>query len=176
MTASSVSIAPPQATEYAPYYEGYISLVPAGNIVDHLERQIRETTALLSGLGEDRANFRYAPGKWSVKQLVAHICDGERIMAYRALRFSRNDQTPIEGYEQDDYVQFSPAERCSLAELVDELVAVRRTTVQLFRALDEEAWARRGVANENEMTVRALAYVIAGHELHHRKILKEKYL
>src|SRR6267143_7167347 len=113
MKATSPAIAPPETAEYAPYYGRYISLVRAGDILDRLERQIRGTTALLSGLGEERANFRYAPGKWSLKQLVGHVSDSERILAYRALRIARNDKTPIEGYEQEDYVQFGPFEHCS---------------------------------------------------------------
>ena len=119
---------------------------------------------------------RYAPGKWSVKEILGHLNDTERIFAYRALRISRGDQTPLAGFEQDDYVRNGPFARHPLEDLIEDYIAVRRATISLFRNLDEAAWTRRGVASENEVTVRALAYMIAGHELHHRRILEEKYL
>jgi len=106
---------------------------------------------------------------------LGHLCDTERIFAYRALRIARADQTPIEGFEQDDYVRNGPFANRPLAEVIEDYIAVRRATITLFRNLDEAAWSRRGVANKNEMSVRALAYLIAGHELHHRRILEEKY-
>jgi hypothetical protein len=111
-----------------------------------------------------------------VKEVLGHINDGERILAYRALRISRGDTTPIEGYEQDDYVRNGPFVHRPLGELIEDYIAVRRATLTLFRNLDEAAWTRRGVANKNEVTVRALAYMIAGHEVHHRRILQERYL
>jgi hypothetical protein len=131
---------------------------------------------LLSGRSEADGDLRYAPDKWSLKEVVGHLNDTERIMAYRALRIARGDQTPIEGYEQDDYVRNSPFARRPLADLIEDYIAVRRATISLFRNLDVSAWIRQGVANKNEVTVRALAYIIAGHELHHRRILEEKYL
>jgi len=120
-------------------------------------------------------NFRYAPDKWTVKELLGHINDAERIFAYRALRIARGDQTPIEAFEQDDYVRIAGFNRCSLESLVEDYIAVRRATMALLRNLDAEAWTRRGIANKNEVTVRALAYIIAGHNLHHRRILEERY-
>jgi uncharacterized damage-inducible protein DinB len=131
---------------------------------------------LLSGRPESDGDLRYAPGKWSLKEVLGHINDTERIMSYRALRISRGDTTPLAGFEQDDYVRNGPFARCTLADLIEEYIAVRRATVSLFRNLDEVAWTRRGKASENEVTVRALAYIIAGHELHHRRIVEEKYL
>jgi hypothetical protein len=166
----------PQAGEYAPFYEGYISLVQGNDILGALDEQRRQTLLLLSGRTEEDGNFRYAPDKWSLKEVLGHVNDGERIMAYRALRIARSDQTPIEGYEQDDYVRNGPFARRPLEELVEDYIAVRRATLTLFRNLEDEAWIRRGVANKNEVTVRAVAYTIAGHELHHRRILEEKYL
>jgi len=130
---------------------------------------------LLSGRDEEDGDIRYAPDKWTAKEVLGHVCDTERILAYRALRISRGDRTPIEGFEQDDYVRNGPFGRAPLAEIVEDYIAVRRATLTLLRNLDEAAWTRRGVANENEITVRALAYIIAGHELHHRRILEEKY-
>lgn len=172
MTATSR----PQADEYNPYYERYISLVESADICATLERQGQETVALLSGIREDRGAFRYAPDKWSIKELLGHVNDTERIFAYRALRISRGDRTPIEGFEQDDYVRNGPFEQCTLPGLIQEFEAVRRSTVLLFRQLQEAALTRRGIANQNEVTVRAIAWTIAGHELHHRTILLERYL
>ena len=165
----------PEATEYAPYYGKYISLVPDGDILALLEEQLRGTTALLSSVSEEQAEYRYAPEKWTVKQVVGHLTDTELIFAYRALRISRNDATPIEGFEQDDYVRYGPFETCKMTDLVEDFAAVRRATLSLFRRLDPDAWQRRGTANRNEVTVRALAYTSAGHELHHLAILKDKY-
>lgn len=166
----------PQAGEYAPYYDKYISLIQTSDILDTLDEQRRQMLLLLSGRSEDEGNFRYASDKWSLKEVLGHINDTERVFAYRALRIARNDQTPMEGFEQDDYVRYGPFARRSLEDLVEDYIAVRRATMSLFRNLDEAAWTRRGVANKNEVTVRALAYIVAGHELHHRRILEEKYL
>jgi hypothetical protein len=165
----------PDASEYAPYYGRYISLV-SGDILAALEDQPRETMALLSTLTEAQAQFRYAPDKWSIKEILGHVIDTERIFAYRALRIARNDATPMEGYEQDDYVRNGDFDRCALADLLDEFTCVRRATLSLLQKLTPEAWLRRGIANKNEVSVRALAYIIAGHELHHRKVLEEQYL
>jgi hypothetical protein len=166
----------PQPGENAPYYDRYISLVPGNDVLAAFDEQRRQTLLLLSGLAEGDGDLRYAPEKWSLKEVIGHLNDTERIMGYRALRISRGDATPIEGYEQDDYVRNSPFAQRPLADLIEDYIAVRRATVSLFRNLDEVAWTRRGVANKCEVTVRALAYIIAGHELHHRKILEQKYL
>ncbi len=171
----SLSIARPQPGEYAPYYDHYISLVEGEDILAALDQQRRETVLLLCGRDEEDGDFRYAPDKWSVKEVLGHVCDTERIFAYRALRIARADATPMEGFEQDDYVRNGAFARQALSDLVEDFIAVRRATLSLFRNLDEAAWSRRGVANKNEITVRALAYIIAGHELHHRRILEEKY-
>src|SRR2546423_9977909 len=160
----------PADDEYLPYYGRYIQRVPDGDVLSTLSRQIRETLALFRGLPESVASYRYAPDKWSVNEMVGHMIDTERIFAYRALRFARADATPLAGYEQDDYARNSTFNAYPLSELADELENVRRSTVYLFRHMDDEAWARRGVANNAEVSVRALAYIIAGHELHHREI------
>lgn len=171
----ALKIARPEPSEYGQYYERYISLVAGSDILTTLDAQRRQTMLLLSGRDEADGDFRYAPDKWTAKEVLGHLCDSERIMSYRALRIARGDQTPIEGFEQDDYVKNSPAGRLPMAEIVEDYIAVRRATLTLFRNLDEAAWMRSGVANKNEVTVRALAYLIAGHELHHRRILEEKY-
>jgi hypothetical protein len=166
----------PQAGENAPYYDRYISLVPGNDVLAAFDDQRRQTLLLLSGRPDSDGDLSYAPGKWSLKEVLGHMNDTERIMSYRALRISRGDTTPIEGYEQDDYVRNGPFASRTLADLIEDYIAVRRATITLFRNLDEAAWTRRGVANKNEITVRALAYLIAGHELHHRRIIEEKYL
>ncbi len=171
----------PQSGEYAPYYDRYICLVrqnevPGNDILAAFDDQRRQTLLLLSGRTEADGDLRYAPDKWSLKELLGHVNDTERIMSYRALRISRGDATPIEGFEQDDYVRNGPLGRRPLSDLIEDYIAVRRATVSLFRNLDETAWTRRGTAAGNEVTVRALAYIIAGHELHHRRVLEEKYL
>jgi hypothetical protein len=175
ITPPAFTIARPQAGEYAPYYDRYISLVEGEDILNALDRQRRDTMLLLSGRDEQDGDFRYAPGKWSAKELLGHVCDTERIFAYRALRISRADATPLAGYEQDDYVRNGPFAQRPLADLVEDFIAVRRATLSLLRNLDEAAWSRRGIANKNEVSVRGLAYIIAGHELHHRRILEETY-
>ncbi len=171
----AVIVSRPQPGEYAPYYERYIALVQGEDILAALDQQRRQTLLLLSCRDEDEGNFRYAPGKWSVKEVLGHVCDTERVFAYRALRFSRADATPLAGFEQDDYVRDGPFANRPLSDLIEDFIAVRRATLSLLRNLDEAAWMRRGIANNNEVTVRALAYIIAGHELHHRRILEEKY-
>jgi DinB superfamily len=176
MTTLASTFARPEPGEYAPYYERYISLVSSSDILTALEEQRRQTVLLLSGRSEADGDLRYAADKWSLKQVLGHINDTERIMSYRALRIARGDQTPIEGYEQDDYVRNGPFAQSPLADLVEDYIAVRRATVSLLRNLDEATWTRRGIANKNEVTVRALAYTIAGHELHHRRIIEERYL
>jgi len=175
VTPPAFTIARPQPGEYAPYYDRYISLVQGDDILNTLDQQRRDTMLLLSCRDEEDGNFRYAPEKWSAKEVLGHVCDTERVFAYRALRVARADATPLEGFEQDDYVRNGPFTNRPLSDLVEDFIAVRRATLSLLRDLDEAAWMRRGVANKNEVTVRALAYTIAGHELHHRRILEEKY-
>ena len=174
MKASQLIAARPEPNEYAPYYGKYVSLVPDGDILVTLEKQQPATLTLLARPEAD-GEFRYAPGKWSVKESLGHVIDAERVFSYRALRIARNDKTPLAGFEQDDYVKYGPFAHCTLAGLVEEFAAVRKATVLMFHALDEAAWGRRGTASNNEVTVLALAYMIAGHELHHRRIFQQNY-
>lgn len=176
MASSRPRIAPPDASEHAPYYGKYIALVPGDDILSTLEARQHETIRFLSSLTEQQAAHRYAPEKWSVKEVIGHIADSERIFAYRALRIARADRTPIEGFEQDDYVRAAGFDRLPLGGLVAEFTAVRQATIRLLESLPADAWQRRGVANNNEVSVRALAYMIAGHEIHHLQIVREKYL
>jgi DinB superfamily len=175
MSPAKSASARPQPTEYASYYEKYVALVPGNDIVSILEAQRLQMIQLFAARSERDGNFRYAPDKWTVKEVLGHISDTERIFAYRALRIARADQTPLSGFEQDDYVRAGGFGERTLADLAEEFADVRSATVALFRPLGEEAWSRRGTANKNEVTVRALAFIIAGHELHHREILQERY-
>jgi len=165
----------PAPGDYAPYAEQYVLQVKGDDILDSLRAQLKQTTMLFSGRSERDGNFRYAPGKWTVKEVLGHVADTERVFAYRALRFARGDQTPLAGFEQEDYVRGAQFGARKLADVVEEYADVRQASLTLFRSLDEEAWLRRGVASDHPVTVLALAYLIAGHELHHRKILEERY-
>lgn len=173
---TDLTINKPDKTEYLSYYDRYISLVPDGDILALLSKQCEATLALFNSIPESQANFRYAPDKWSIKELVGHVIDTERIFAYRALRFARNDRTPLSGFEQDDYIRHASFDDYPLGELSSEFESVRQSSLYLFKHLKREAWLRRGVASESEVSVRALAYIIAGHELHHREILRRRYL
>jgi uncharacterized damage-inducible protein DinB len=175
-TMSDSIITPPLATEYAPYYGKYVSLVPPGNILHTLDRQLDDTLALLQSIPESRGTARYAPDKWSIKELVGHMSDTERIFGYRALRFARNDQTALPGFEQNDYVNGAAFDECLLSDLASEFGHIRQSNILLFRQLKKEAWERTGTASESLISVRSLAYIIAGHEIHHRNILRAKYL
>jgi DinB family protein len=166
----------PKPGEYNAYYDKYISLIPGKDVVGTLSSQISKTLALLSALSEQDAELRYAPGKWSLKEALGHVIDTERIMTYRALRIARGDRTPMAGFEQDDYVRGGPHGEIRISDLVEEFKNVRAATVSFFRNLRDEDWKRQGVANKDDITVRALAYIIAGHELHHRNIFEERYL
>jgi hypothetical protein len=165
----------PATGDYAPYAEQYVVLVTGDDILDALITQLKQTATLFSGRSERDGNFRYAAEKWSVKEVLGHVADTERIFAYRAMRIARGDQTPLAGFEQDDYVRAARFGDRKLADIVEEYEDVRQASLALFRSLDKEAWMRRGVASNNSVTVLALAYLIAGHELHHRKILDERY-
>lgn len=166
----------PAADEFAPYYATYISRVPDGDIVATLEGQIGDTLALLRAIPEPRGDHRYAPDKWSIKETIGHISDTERVMAYRALRIARADQTPLSGFDQDPWVQAARFGARSVASLASELEHVRSSTVDLLRSFDDDAFLRRGTANGVTLTPRALAWIIAGHERHHAAVLRERYL
>lgn len=166
----------PSADEYAPFYGGYVEAVPPGNLIGLLEEQNDETERLLAGLSDEEARRAYAAGKWTVKEVVAHIADTERVMAYRALQFGRGDATSLPGFDQDDFVRGFPVNHLPLRMLLDDLTLVRRATLSLFRCFPEEAIVRRGTASGAVVTVRALSCIIAGHERHHVRILRERYL
>jgi uncharacterized damage-inducible protein DinB len=166
----------PEAGEYAEHYATYISKVPGTNVVGILESQRLQMSQLFAGRTERDGNFRYAPGKWTVKEVLGHVTDCERIFTYRALRIARGDQTPLPGFEQDDFVKNGGFAARTLADLVEEFGAVRGASIALFRSFNDEAWSRRGVASQKPVTVRALGFITAGHQIHHRVILEEQYL
>lgn len=170
-----VPIPRPGEDEYLAYYGRYIEKVPGDDAFPVLERALDETHRAHAGLGEERGLHRYAPGKWSVKETFGHLADGERVFAYRALRFARADQTPLPGFDETLWVPAGRFDARPLAAIVDEFRAVRAATLALFGGLDADALARRGTANGAEVSVRALAWIIAGHERHHLALLRERY-
>ena len=176
MSTPQAKLNKPNQDEYAPYYEKYVSLLPAGDVVATLRKQLDDTLTLLGGIEESQAGKRYAPDKWSIKELIGHLIDTERVFAYRAMTFARNDTTPLPGFDQDPYVSNGNFDSRTLADLAEEFEHLRRSNAHFFQALSEEAWNRRGTANDSEVSVRALAHIIAGHEAHHVQILKTRYL
>lgn len=171
-----MTTARPDPSEYAPFYAGYVSLVPDGDVLDLLARQMEETSGLLAGLSDAQAGHRYAPGKWSIKEIVGHVTDAERVFSYRALRIARNDATPLAGFDENAWMPFGNFDARLLSDLLDELASVRRSTLALYRSFTPEMVARRGTASHSEITVRALRYITAGHERHHVKVLRDRYL
>ena len=175
MTIAFRSVLPPSA-EYAPYYAGYVARVGAGDIIETLRRQQTEMVKLIAGLTAEQASFKYAPGKWSAREVIGHVIDAERIFAYRALRVGRNDKTPLPGFEENDYVANGNFDERAVGDLATDFDHLRTTTVDLFNQFSQDAWLRVGVANAFDVSVRALAWIIAGHALHHREILLTQYL
>lgn len=171
------AISKPRENEFPPYASMYINLVPDdGLLLRHLKGNFIATKDFILALPEEKLQYRYAKDKWTIKEILVHIIDDERIYAYRALRFARNDKTELPGFEQDDYALNSQANARSIENIFEEYEAVRDSTITLFNGFPEEAFLRMGTANKNKATVRALAYHIAGHELHHMNVIKEKYL
>jgi len=168
-------IAPPESTEYPPYFGRYISLVPGSNLTSTLDTQLTESLATLRPISEEKSLHRYAPEKWSIKEVLGHLIDAERIFTYRALRFARNDQTPLPGFDQDPYVAAAHFDQHAWNDLLAEFEHVRRSTILFFRALTSDDMLRSGTSNQAVISVRALGYAIAGHEIHHMRILRERY-
>ncbi|HUI85211.1 MAG TPA: DinB family protein [Candidatus Binatia bacterium] len=164
----------PDSTEYAEYYRNYIARVPEGPLLDFLAKQPGDYRQLLVGVSNEQAAAPAAPGKWSIKQVLGHVCDAERVMSYRALRFARGDTKELHGFEQDDYVREAGSNTRRLEDLLGEFESVRRATIALFSSLPPGAEMRAGVANGNRVTVRALAYIAAGHAQHHYELLREQ--
>jgi hypothetical protein len=166
----------PERTEAAEYYFNYISRIKSDDVVKVLEDQIEETTKFLRGISEEKSFYRYAPDKWSIRQMWGHVNDAERVFLSRALWFARKLETPLPSFEQDIAVRAAESDRVPWARHVEEFGQVRRGSVAFFRNLPPEAWQRRGTASGNPFTVRAIAYILAGHVDHHVAVLKDKYL
>ncbi len=162
----------PEPTEYAEFYKNYIARVPDRPLLDFMAKQPANYRQLLAGMSDAEASAPTAPGKWSVKQILGHLCDTERVHSYRVLRFARGDETELQGFEQDDYVREAGSNSRSLEDLLTELEGLRKATLALFGSLPPGVDMRRGVANGNPVTVRALAYIVAGHTQHHYELLK----
>jgi hypothetical protein len=165
----------PATGENSPWFAGYIARVPPGDILQRLVDQAGEVTEVFTSIPADRLDFRYAPGKWSPLEIVGHLSDTERVLSYRALRIARADLTPLEGFDENGYVEAAAFAERSLPSLLEEFRSVRAASLTLLRSLSEEAWARRGVANGTPITVRALAWIMAGHATHHLIILHQRY-
>lgn len=161
--------------EYAPYFSSYVKLVAEGNLTNILTKQLEETINLLQDISEEQAHFRYGPEKWSLKEVIGHMADTERVMGYRLLTIARSETTALPGFDENEFIQNASFNNQSVDELLQNLQAVRLSTIHLIKSLTTEDYIRRGVANNSETTVRALIVIIAGHELHHCNIIRERY-
>jgi uncharacterized damage-inducible protein DinB len=166
----------PAPTEYAQPYAGYVANVPETDILGAIEQQSAETQKLLASIDETKAAYRYAEGKWSVKEVIGHFTDSERIFAYRALSIARGETQPLPGFDEKDYVRNASFDSWKLGDLAEHYALVRRSTIVLFQNFPDQAWENRGTASNYPITVRAIAWIIVGHERHHLKVLRERYL
>ncbi|HLE61690.1 MAG TPA: DinB family protein [Pyrinomonadaceae bacterium] len=165
-----------QANEAAPYYFRYIDLVQSDNIVETLQQQLNDTASFLTDISDEKSLYRYAPEKWSIRQVLNHVNDTERVFLYRAFWFARGLQESLPSFDQDDCVAAAEANEVSWTNLIEEFRSVRLATLSFFRNLPTAAWARTGIASDNAFTVQALAYIVAGHLMHHRAIIQDRYL
>jgi len=166
----------PEENEYSKYYNQYVNTVKGNNVIAVLEDLSESTFTFLSKIPEEKGNYRYSDGKWSVKEVVGHLIDTERVMTYRALRFARNDKQELSGFDQDDYVKNTDFGKRTLKNLAYELRSLKKADLFLYKSFNDEELTRSGIANGVSVTVNALLYIIAGHELHHLNIIKERYL
>ncbi|MBT2654914.1 DinB family protein [Bacillus sp. ISL-18] len=166
----------PSVSEFPEYYLPYVHLVPDGDLLETLKENLEKTISLAEGLSEEAGQSRYAPGKWSIKEVLGHMADTERIMSYRLLRVGRGDHTPLAGFNENDYIAAANFDTLSVKQIIEDFTAVRKATITLVNNMAEEAWERTGVANNSDISTRALAYIIAGHALHHLNIINERYL
>ncbi len=166
----------PQSSDYAPNFAKYILQVPDGDFLETLQAQRQKMTRLLEPLNNKQADFCYQSGKWSIKEIVGHVNDAERIFAYRLLRIARGDQTPLASFEQDDYIKTANSSARKLPSLLEEFSAIRGASATLIRSLDDASLLRRGTASGTEVSALALAFIIVGHAIHHQAILEQRYL
>lgn len=162
--------------EYAPFYKNYIKSLGDVNLIEVLNNSLQDIVTTIKDLPEEKLVYRYAEGKWTIKELVQHIIDAERVLSYRALRFSRNDITDLHGFDEDWYVDNSNGNNRNFSELLNELTLIRKASISLFNSFSDDMLTMKGSANGSKMSVRALGFIIAGHQMHHLKIIKEKYL
>lgn len=166
----------PEKNEYAEFYAAYVALVVENDIIAALENQPKDLRNLLAGVSVEKENYAYAEDKWSIRELLGHIVDGERVFSYRALRFSRGDETPLAGFEENSYVANSNFSNLQLADSLEEFSMLRQSNIFLFKNLTEEMWQRTGTASDAKISVRALAFIMVGHVRHHTNILRDRYL
>ena len=166
----------PASDEFAPYYQGYIDEARGPDLIDELERQAVEWATMLKQTPEAQGGYRYASGKWSLREVVLHVIDAERVFGYRLLWFARGSGTELPGFDENAWVPAGGAEQRTVADLAAEFAATRRATIAMIKTLPDDAMQRRGTANGKEISARALAWIIAGHTAHHEKVLKERYL
>ncbi len=166
----------PMESEYAPYYQDYINQVSENEILPVLRSQMDDLDVLLDRVAPEKETYRYAEGKWSIREIVGHLIDGERVFGYRAFCIARGEKQNLPGFDQDDYMLTAPYDHIDLEDLLSELRLIRLGNIAMFRTFDEESWSRVGTANGNEVTTRALAFVMAGHVRHHMNVLRERYL
>jgi len=166
----------PSVGDFDKYYQKYVDLVEDDNVLGQMKYGLSRNIQFFNDIKVDQWNHRYEPGKWSVKEVLQHVVDTERIMSYRALRVARNDMTPMPGFEQDDYIKTVDLEATDPTDIINEYFAVRKASLAMFSSFEGSVWDRKGTASDNPITVLALAYIIAGHEIHHLDVLKKKYL
>lgn len=166
----------PSENEYASYYNTYIEKVPAGNIVEILTEQGKEARKFYQSIPEAIGSYSYEPGKWTIKEVLGHMCDTEKIMGYRALTIARNDKTSLPGFDENEYIKNSNFNERTVSDISDEMLYTRASNIGLFSSFNDEILMRMGNANGQNVSVRALLYIISGHELHHINVIRERYL
>jgi len=166
----------PSQAEYAPFYQGYVEQVSESDIMQVLRSELDDLDVLLSHVPAEKETYAYADGKWTIRQIVGHLIDGERVFGYRALCIARGEKQNLPGFDQNDYMATAPYIEIELEDLLSEMRLVRLSNIAMLRSLNDEAWERTGTANANDVTVRAIAFIMAGHVRHHMKVLKERYL
>ncbi|GGD38361.1 DinB family protein [Muriicola marianensis] len=164
------------SSDYNPYYKAYIEALGEVDLMKTLKKQVENYPQFLGSIPEDKLNYSYAEGKWTVAEVLVHVLDSERVFQYRALRFARKDETPLPGFDQDLYVPASGANHRSIESIIEEYKAIRRSTIALYESFEEGVLKRRGVASNSTMSVGALGFIICGHQKHHRNIIRERYL